>query len=90
LTIKGQAKKTFELNLSDCTWFSNWDEPQFIRNGIGGVRGAGHIMDVDLLKKDVYKDEIYCKEVIQVRLFIPKRWILSFERKEKFFFLFQP
>ncbi len=27
LTIKGEAKKTFELNLSDCTWFSNWDEP---------------------------------------------------------------
>ncbi len=41
LTINGQAKKTFELNLSDCTWFSNWDEPQFIRNGIGVVRGAG-------------------------------------------------
>jgi len=39
-------------------------------------------MDVDLPKKDVYEDEMYCKEIIQVRLFIPKRWILSFERKE--------
>ncbi len=57
LTIKGQAKKSFELNLSDCTWFSNWDEPQFIRSQGGWV--------------------------IQVSFFIPKRWILSFERKEK-------
>jgi hypothetical protein len=38
--LKGGQKKVL-FNLSNCTWFNNWNEDYFIPNGIGAIMGVG-------------------------------------------------
>jgi hypothetical protein len=37
--LKGGQKKVY-FNLSNCTWFNNWDENYFIPNGTRAIMGA--------------------------------------------------